>query len=111
MLIPGVKVTRLLQPAAATRAGPAAAPLPAAFSFRQQIPSPAAFADPAATAPMARAFTLAGPAKLQLQADALALPGPGLDALLDRISPPGPACCRSAWPRPRARGPPASRPA
>ena len=54
------------------------------------MPSPAAFADPAATAPMARAFTLARPAALQLHADALALPGPGLDALLDRISPPGP---------------------
>ncbi len=86
VLIPGVQVTRLLEPAE-DPAGRQAASV--AFSFRQQVPSPAAFADPAATAPMARAFTLAGPAKLQLQAAALALPGPGLDALLDRISPPG----------------------
>ena len=86
VLIPGVQVTRLLEPAE-DPAGRSAASV--AFSFRQQVPSPAAFADPAATAPMARAFTLAGPAKLQLQAAALALPGPGLDALLDRISPPG----------------------
>ena len=87
VLIPGVRVTRLLEPAE-DPAGRQAASV--AFSFRQQVPSPAAFADPAATAPMARAFTLAGPADLQLHADALALPGPGLDALLDRISPPGP---------------------
>ena len=87
VLIPGVRVTRLLEPAE-DPAGRAAASV--VFSFRQQVPSPAAFADPAATAPMARAFTLAGPAALQLHADALALPGPGLDALLDRIGPPGP---------------------
>ena len=87
VLIPGVQVTRLLEPAE-DPAGRQAASV--AFSFRQQVPSPAAFADPAATAPMARAFTLPGPGALQLHADALALPGPGLDALLDRISPPGP---------------------
>ena len=49
------------------------------------MPSPFAYADPAATAPMARAFTLASPATLRLQASALALPGPGLDALLDTL--------------------------
>ena len=87
VLIPGVQVTRLLEPAE-DPAGRQAASV--AFSFRQQVPSPAAFADPAATAPMARAFALPGPAALQLHADALALPGPGLDALLDRISRPGP---------------------
>ena len=87
VLIPGVRVTRLLEPAE-DPAGRRAASV--AFSFRQQVPSPAAFADPAATAPLARAFTLAGPAALQLHADALTLPGPGLDALLDRIGPPGP---------------------
>jgi arabinofuranan 3-O-arabinosyltransferase len=40
---------------------------------------------------MARAFTLASPATLRLQASALALPGPGLDALLDALpARPGP---------------------
>ena len=87
VLIPGVRVTRLLQPAE-DPAGRRAASV--AFSFRQQVPSPFAFADPTATAPMARTFTVADPVTLDLQASALALPGPGLDALLDRIGPPGP---------------------
>jgi arabinofuranan 3-O-arabinosyltransferase len=87
VLIPGVRVTRLLQPAQ-DPAGQQAASF--AFSFHQQVPSPFADADPAATAPLARTFTLAGPATLQSQASALALPGPGLDALLGKVSPPGP---------------------
>ena len=45
VLIPGVRVTRLLQPAE-DQAGQHAV-----FSFHQQVPSPFAFADPAATAP------------------------------------------------------------
>ncbi len=88
VLVPGVKVTRLLQPAQ----DPAGQQAPAtAFSFSQPVPSPFAFADPAATPPMARTFTTAAPAALRLQASALALPGPGLDAMLDSlIRPPGP---------------------
>jgi arabinofuranan 3-O-arabinosyltransferase len=87
VLIPGVKVTRLLQPAQDPAGQQAAATV---FSFSQPVPSPFTFADPAATAPMARTFTTAAPAALQLQAAALALPGPGLDALLDSlIRPPG----------------------
>jgi arabinofuranan 3-O-arabinosyltransferase len=86
VLIPGVRVTRLLQPAPVPASGP-----PPAFSFHQQVPSPLAFADPAATAPLARTFTVADPAVLRVQAAALALPGPGLDALLDSVLPrPGP---------------------
>ena len=87
VLIPGVRVTRLLQPAQ-DQAGRQAAS--SAFSFHQQMPSPFADADPATTAPLARTFTLAGPAILRPQASALALPGPGLDALLGKVSPPGP---------------------
>ena len=91
VLIPGVRVTRLLQPAEDPAGQQAAA---AVFSFHQQVPSPFAYADPAATPPMARAFTVARPAALRLQASALALPGPGLDALLDtllaRAGPPAP---------------------
>jgi arabinofuranan 3-O-arabinosyltransferase len=79
VLIPGVRVTRLLQ-SAEDPAGQ-----PTVFSFHQQVPSPFAFADPAATPPMARAFTVAFPARMRLQAAALALPGPGLDALLDTL--------------------------
>ena len=87
VLIPGVRATRLLQPAQDPAGQQAASTV---FSFAQQVPSPFAFADPAATAPMARRFTIADPATMRLQASALALPGPGLDALLDQISPPGP---------------------
>ena len=87
VLIPGVRVTRLLQPAEDPAGRQAAA---VAFSFHQQVPSPSTFASPAAVPPMARTFTVASPLTLRLQASALALPGPGLDALLDKIRPPGP---------------------
>src|SRR5262249_2544666 len=90
VLIPGVRVTRLLQPASAL------AGQQPVFSFHQQVPSPFAFADPAATPPMARAFMLPGPSSLRLQASVLALPGPGLDALLPRVSPPGRVLLRVA---------------
>jgi arabinofuranan 3-O-arabinosyltransferase len=89
VLIPGVRVTRLLQPASDGLAGERAGSV--SFSFHQQVPSPFAYEDPAATAPMARTFTVASPATFRLQASALALPGPGLDTLLDALSaPPGP---------------------
>ena len=87
VLIRGVRVTRLLQPAQDPAGRQAASTV---FSFHQQMPSPFAFADPAATPSMARTFTVASPATLRLQASALAVPGPGLDALLDKIGPPGP---------------------
>ena len=80
-------MTRLLQPAQDPAGTQAAS---AVFSFHQQVPSPTALADPAATAPMARTFSVAGPVTLRPRASALALPGPGLDALLGRVSPPGP---------------------
>ena len=86
VLIPGVRVTRLLQPAEDPAGQQATS---AAFSFHQQVPSPFTFADPAAVPPMARTYTLARPVTMRLQASALALPGPGLDALLDKIRPPG----------------------
>src|SRR5690242_19806668 len=87
VLIPGIRVTRLLQPAQDPASRQAAS---AVFSFHQQVPSPSALADPAATAPMARTFTVASPVTLRPRAPALALPGPGLDALLGKVSPPGP---------------------
>jgi arabinofuranan 3-O-arabinosyltransferase len=39
---------------------------------------------------MARTFTVAGQETLRPRASALALPGPGLDTLLGKVSPPGP---------------------
>jgi arabinofuranan 3-O-arabinosyltransferase len=95
VLIPGVRVTRLLQPAEDPAGRSAAA---VAFSFQQQVPSPFAFEDPAATPPMARTFTVPGAAALRLQASALALPGPGLDALLDWLlaKPPAPGVLQVA---------------
>ena len=86
MLIPGVRVSRLLQPAE-DPAGQRAASV--SFSFHQQVPSPVTFADPAGTAPMARTFTVPQPTALRLSAAALAVPGAGLDALLDKLPPPG----------------------
>jgi arabinofuranan 3-O-arabinosyltransferase len=87
VLIPGVRVTRLLQPAEDPAGLQAAS---TAFSFHQQVPSPLAFADPTAVPPMARTFIVPRPVTLRLRASALALPGPGLAALLDEINPPGP---------------------
>ena len=86
VLIPGVRVSRLLQPAE-DPAGQRAASV--SFSFHQQVPSPVTFADPAGTAPMARTFTVPQPTALRLSAAALAVPGAGLDALLDKLPPPG----------------------
>src|SRR5439155_18431831 len=79
VLIPGVQVTRLLQPAQDPAGRQAATTV---FSFHQQVPTPFSFADPAAVPPMARTYTLASPTAMRLRASALALPGPGLDALL-----------------------------
>jgi arabinofuranan 3-O-arabinosyltransferase len=97
VLIPGVRVTRLLQPAqdppapGTVAAGQGA---PAAFSFHQQVPSPLTGAGLAATPPMARTYAVTSAVTMRLQASALAVPGPGLDALLgpllDQVSPPGP---------------------
>jgi arabinofuranan 3-O-arabinosyltransferase len=95
VLIPGVRVTRLLQPAEDPAGRSAAA---VAFSFQQQVPSPFAFEDPAATPPMARTFAVPSAATLRLRASALALPGPGLDALLDSLlaKPPAPGVLQVA---------------
>ena len=86
VLIPGVRLTRLLQPAEDPAGRQTAS---AVFSFHQQVPSPFALASPAAVPSMARTFTVPGPATLRLRASALAVPGPGVDALLDQINPPG----------------------
>lgn len=84
VLIPGVRVTTFLQPAevAAGRLAPSLA-----FSFQQQIPSPASLADAAAYPPLARTFVTPGPEMPRMTATAVALPGKPLDALLGRLTP------------------------
>jgi len=86
VLIPGVQVTRLLQPAEDPPGRQAASVI---FSFHQQVPSPVTLGNPEAVPPMARTFILASPMNLHLGASALAVPGTGLDALLDKAVPPG----------------------
>jgi arabinofuranan 3-O-arabinosyltransferase len=82
--IPGVTVTRYLQPAQSIAGRNAAA---VAFSFQRQVPSPASLANVAAYPPMARRFSTAGPAAYRFSASAIAVPGPALDAILARLTP------------------------
>jgi arabinofuranan 3-O-arabinosyltransferase len=86
VLIPGVRVTSFLQPAedAAGLRAPALA-----FSFQQQIPSPATLANAAAYPPLARTFAAPGARALRVFATAVALPGEALDTLLGRLTPAG----------------------
>jgi arabinofuranan 3-O-arabinosyltransferase len=87
VLIPGVRVQRLLRPAP----DPAGQRAPVqTFSFAQQLPSPALLGSAAAYPPLARAFTTTTAAPLRMTATAMALPGPALTALLRRLTPPGP---------------------
>jgi arabinofuranan 3-O-arabinosyltransferase len=79
VFIPGIDVTRLLQPAE----DPAGEQAPAvSFSFEQQVPSPVTDVSPAAAPAMARTFAVPSAVSLRLSASALALPGAGLDTLL-----------------------------
>ncbi len=82
--IPGVTVTRYLkapQDAAGQRAAAAA------FSFERPVPSPASLANVAAFPPMARTFTTTTQGWFKLTASGLAVPGPGLDAILSTLTP------------------------
>ncbi len=91
ILIPGVRVQRLLRPAQdpAGRRAPAVA-----FSFAQTLPDPAQLVSPAAYPPLARRFTTPAAAPLRLTATAVALPGPALTALLARLTTGGPGQVR-----------------
>jgi arabinofuranan 3-O-arabinosyltransferase len=86
VLIPGVRVTSFLRPAEDPAGGPAPA---LAFSFQQQIPSPATLANAAAYPPLARAFVAPEAGLFTVSATAVALPGSALDALLARLTPAG----------------------
>ena len=81
--IPGVMVTRYLKLSQA-RAGEMAA---TAFSFEQQVPSPASLANVAAYPPLARTFTTPGQGSFRLGANAIAVPGSALDAVLTSLTP------------------------
>ncbi|MGI9006374.1 MAG: alpha-(1-_3)-arabinofuranosyltransferase domain-containing protein, partial [Streptosporangiaceae bacterium] len=82
--IPGLTVTRFLQPPQSIAGRDAAA---AAFSFQRQVPSPASLANVAAYPPMARQFSTAGPAAYRFGASAIAVPGRALDAILAGLTP------------------------
>ena len=84
--IPGVTVTSYLEPAQ-SRAGRSAGQV--AFSFDQQVPSPASLADVASYPPLARTFTTYRPGRFRLAALAIAVPGRALDALLAGLAPAG----------------------
>jgi arabinofuranan 3-O-arabinosyltransferase len=82
VLIPGVRVRSYLEPAqdpAGRRAGSQA------FSFQQQLPSPALLANAAAYPPLARMFSTAATRRFRLAATAIALPGRALTALLAQL--------------------------
>jgi arabinofuranan 3-O-arabinosyltransferase len=84
VLIPGVKVTRFLQPAQA--AAGAAAPV-TTFSFQRLLPSPASLANIAQYPPMARTFLTAAPGKFVVAGLEMAVPGRALTALLSALTP------------------------
>jgi len=87
VLIPGVRVQRLLRPAQ----DPAGRRAPVqAFSFAQQLPSPALLGSAAAYPPLARTFATTAAAPLRMTATAMALPGRALTTLLRRLTPAGP---------------------
>jgi arabinofuranan 3-O-arabinosyltransferase len=86
VLIPGVRVTRYLEPAEDSAVGESASAV--AFSFHQSPPAPAGVADRAATVPLARIFTLPVPLRLAVTASAVAQPGAGLDTLLGKLTRP-----------------------
>jgi len=98
VLIPGVRVQSFLKPAQSEsgrgqsgpgksgpgKSGPGKSGQ--AFSFQQQLPSPALLVNAAAYPPLARTFAMAGSRRLAMTATAVALPGRALTAVLDRLA-------------------------
>ncbi|MGN6795540.1 MAG: alpha-(1-_3)-arabinofuranosyltransferase domain-containing protein, partial [Streptosporangiaceae bacterium] len=82
--IPGVRVTRYLQPAQ----DPAGKQAPStAFSFEQSVPSPASLANVAAYPGLARTFESTKSGRVRFGATAIAVPGQDLDAILTSLTP------------------------
>ncbi len=84
VVLPGVRVTRYLQPAQTAVQSAASV----AFSFHQALPAPAGEADRPATVPIARLLNLPVPLELQVTGLAVAQPSTGLEQLLGRLAPP-----------------------
>jgi arabinofuranan 3-O-arabinosyltransferase len=84
VLIPGVKVTRYLQPAE-DPAGTAAAST--VYSFHQQAASPATVSGPPASQVLARTFQAAAAQRVSMTATAVATPGAALDRLISSLVP------------------------
>src|SRR5262245_19755368 len=82
--IPGVTVSRYLRPPQ-VRAGEKAGAT--AFSFEQQVPSPASLANVAAYPSLARTFTTPVQGSFKLRTSAIAVPGSALDAVLAALTP------------------------
>ena len=84
VLIPGVTVTKYLSP---PQSRPGQRADRAWFSFERQVPSPASLVNVASYAPLDRTFVTPRTASFRLSAAAIALPGPGLEALLSSLTP------------------------
>ncbi|MGH3244999.1 MAG: alpha-(1-_3)-arabinofuranosyltransferase domain-containing protein, partial [Trebonia sp.] len=79
VLIPGVKVTRYLQPAEDPAGAVAASTV---YSFHQQVASPAAGPGTQASGVLARTFRVPAAQRVSLTATAVATPGAALDRLI-----------------------------
>jgi len=82
--IPGIKVTRFLE-SPEDRAGQEAPAV--AFSFQQQVPSPANLVDVTTYPPLARTFVTSTQAAFRLKAMAMAVPSRSLAAILGSLTP------------------------
>lgn len=82
--IPGVHVTRYLEPAEDPAGTSAASTV---YSFQQQAPSPAAGAGPQASQVMARTFRTPTAQRLSMSATAVTTPGTALDRLISSLAP------------------------
>jgi arabinofuranan 3-O-arabinosyltransferase len=97
VLVPGVTVTRYLEPAQDPAGARAASTV---YSFQQQQPSPAT-SGPQASRVLARTFQTSGPQAFTVTASAVATPGPALDRLIASLVPVSGSAFRvtasSAW--------------
>jgi arabinofuranan 3-O-arabinosyltransferase len=84
VLVPGVTVTRYLEPAQDPAGARAASTV---YSFQQQVPSPAATSGPQASPLLARTFQTSAPQRFTVTAFAVATPGAVLDRLIASLEP------------------------
>jgi arabinofuranan 3-O-arabinosyltransferase len=84
VVLPGLRVTRVLQPAEDPAGASAAA---VAYSFAQQVPSPYSQAGQAAGQDLNRQFVTSAASRLTSRITAVPVPGPGLETLITKLSP------------------------